>query len=151
MAAVLLATDGSDLAHRAIRAGVDLLGNGHRFLAVTVTPHAFAPAATVTPMDSHPVVLDPSLEVEIEEEDRAEGAAELASFLAELGVDAEQLVLTGDPGPVICEVAERRGVDLVVLGTHGHGFLKRVLMGSVSTHVLHHAPCPVMVMRHDRP
>ena len=37
----------------------------------------------------------------------------------------------------------------MVIGTHGHGWIKRVLMGSVSTHVLHHAPCPVLVIRTD--
>ena len=37
--------------------------------------------------------------------------------------------------------------DVIVVGTHGHGWLKRVLIGSVSTHVLHHVACPVLVIR----
>ena len=44
-------------------------------------------------------------------------------------------------------VAGRVGADVVVLGSHGHGWLQRVLLGSVSHHVLQHAPCPVLVMR----
>ena len=60
---------------------------------------------------------------------------------------AEVRIERGDPGVVICEVAEEGGFDLIVVGSHGHGLLKRMLIGSVSTHVLHRAPCPVLVVR----
>ena len=39
-----------------------------------------------------------------------------------------------------------RDVDLFVLGTHGHGFVSHVLMGSTAERILHHAPCPVLVV-----
>ena len=35
----------------------------------------------------------------------------------------------------------------IVIGSHGHGWLQRMLIGSVSKHVLNHAPCPVLVVR----
>jgi nucleotide-binding universal stress UspA family protein len=98
-------------------------------------------------MDSHPTVIDPVLEEEIEAEDRAESVTELAELNAVLEVAADPLVETGEPGPTICEVAARVGADVVVLGSHGHGWLQRVLLGSVSHHVLQYAPCPVLVMR----
>ncbi len=72
---------------------------------------------------------------------------ELADLNAVLEVDATPIVETGEPGPTICDVAARVGADVVVLGSHGHGWLQRVLLGSVSHHVLQHAPCPVLVMR----
>ncbi len=147
MSTVLLTTDGSDLATAAMVRGVELLGRGHRYLALAVVSPAFVPAAAVSPMDSHPTVIDPALEEEIEAEDRAESATELAELNAVLEVEAEPLVETGEPGPTICEVAGRVGADVVVLGSHGHGWLQRVLLGSVSHHVLQHAPCPVLVMR----
>jgi nucleotide-binding universal stress UspA family protein len=59
-------------------------------------------------------------------------------------------VVHGDPAIEICRVAEEGQFDLVVIGSHGSGFLKRVLLGSVSHHVLHHAPCPVLVVRGER-
>ena len=37
--------------------------------------------------------------------------------------------------------------DVIVVGSHGRGFVKRVVLGSVSHHVLQHAPCPVLVVR----
>ena len=147
MATVLLTTDGSDLALAAMARGVELLGKDHRYLALAVVPPAFVPAAAVSPMDSHPTVIDPELEEAIEAEDRAESTQELAELNEVLEVDAEPIVATGDPGATICRLAAERGVDVVVLGSHGHGWLQRVLIGSVSNHVLQHAPCPVLVMR----
>lgn len=147
MSTVLLTTDGSDLATAAMARGVELLGREHRFLAVAVVPPAFVPSATVSPMDTHPMVIDPVLEGEIETADRAHSSSELTRLIEVLEVAAEPIVETGEPGPTICDVAARVDADVVVLGSHGHGWLQRVLIGSVSHHVLHHAPCPVLVMR----
>ena len=59
----------------------------------------------------------------------------------------ERLVEHGDVGPTICRVAEDEGVDLVVLGTHDRSRWSRLWFGSVSDHVVRHAPCPVLVVR----
>lgn len=147
MSTVLLTTDGSDLATAAMARGVELLGRGHHFHALAVVPPAFAPAAAVSPMDSHPLVIDPALEDEIERADRQDSVAELAALNDVLQVEAQPLIEMGEPGPVICEVANRIGAEVIVVGSHGHGWLQRVLIGSVSKHVLANAPCPVLVMR----
>lgn len=147
MSTVLLATDGSDLATTAMARGVALLGPGHSFHALSVIPPAYVPAVAVAPMDSHPIVIDPTLEDEIEREDRAETSADLAHLRDLLDVPVTPIVETGEPGPTICAVASRMGAEVIVVGSHGHGWLQRVLLGSVSTHVLHHAPCAVLVMR----
>lgn len=147
MSTVLLTTDGSDLATAAMARGVALLGRDHRFISLAVVPPAFIPAAAVSPMDSHPTVIDAELEQQIEDEERDDLNQDLVKLDEVLEVTAEHIVETGDPGATICEVADRVGADIVVVGSHGHGLLARVLMGSVSNHVLHHAPCPVLVMR----
>ncbi|HEY3434862.1 MAG TPA: universal stress protein [Solirubrobacterales bacterium] len=54
--------------------------------------------------------------------------------------------LAGVPGPAIIEACEGDGADLLVAGSRGYGPVKRVLLGSVSTHLAHHAPCPVLVV-----
>jgi nucleotide-binding universal stress UspA family protein len=54
--------------------------------------------------------------------------------------------LEGVPGPVIVEACEEVGADLLVAGSRGYGPVLRVLLGSVSTHLSHHAPCPVLVV-----
>lgn len=75
----------------------------------------------------------------------AEEVAEEAA--AALSPRAEAMVVRGDPARAICEVAEDEGVDLIVLGTHDRGAFGRLWFGSVSDHVVHHAPCPVLVVR----
>lgn len=55
--------------------------------------------------------------------------------------------LEGSPKTVIIEEAERWGANLIVLGSHGYGALKRFLLGSVAHAVVLHAPCSVEVVR----
>ena len=50
----------------------------------------------------------------------------------------------------ICVYAEENDVDLVVLASHGHAGLSRILIGSVAEKVVRHSPCPVLVIRGKR-
>jgi nucleotide-binding universal stress UspA family protein len=61
------------------------------------------------------------------------------------GVPADRLVVGDRPAPAI--LAAAASADLVVLGSRGHGAFTGMLLGSVSHHVSHHAPCPVVVVR----
>jgi nucleotide-binding universal stress UspA family protein len=62
----------------------------------------------------------------------------------------ERDVVVGRPADVIVEAAEQPDVGLVVMGARGLSALDRLLLGSVSEHVLHRAPCPVLIVRPDR-
>lgn len=57
-----------------------------------------------------------------------------------------ELVETGEPGDLLCRLASDLKVDVVVVGSRGRGAVKRALLGSVSTYVMHHAACPVLVV-----
>jgi nucleotide-binding universal stress UspA family protein len=59
----------------------------------------------------------------------------------------ESSVVVGRPSEEIVSAAGEPGVDLVVVGTRGRGPLTRLLLGSVSERVLHHAACSVLVVR----
>jgi len=50
----------------------------------------------------------------------------------------------GDPAQVIAKVAAERGIDLIVMGTHGRTGLSHLLVGSVAEKVVRHARCPVL-------
>jgi nucleotide-binding universal stress UspA family protein len=63
------------------------------------------------------------------------------------GVSVSFLVWEGEPGPAIIEAAVAEAADLVVVGTHGRGRFERLVLGSVSDHVVRHAPCPVLIVR----
>ena len=57
-------------------------------------------------------------------------------------------VVVGAPGPEICELANHLGVELVVIGSHGHkGGIQRLLMGSTAYAVVRHVKTSVLVVR----
>lgn len=59
----------------------------------------------------------------------------------------ETAILVGRADREIVNEAERWGAEVIVVGSHGRGFWERALLGSVSSGVLHHAPCSVLVVR----
>jgi nucleotide-binding universal stress UspA family protein len=75
----------------------------------------------------------------------ANAAKKISEGASDLAVTTE--VLEGSPKQVIVEEAERWGADLVIVGSHGYGSVKRFLLGSVSQSVVLHAPCSVEIVR----
>lgn len=68
-------------------------------------------------------------------------------------IENETLTISGEaiegtPGQAIVEEAERWGADLIVIGSRGLGTWNRLLLGSVSSNVVHHAKCSVEIVRH---
>ena len=66
---------------------------------------------------------------------------------AEQSVYTETDYQTIDPGQGLCQMAQRWGADLIVLGRRGRKGFTEALLGSVSNYVLHHAPCAVLVIQ----
>ena len=60
-------------------------------------------------------------------------------------VEIRPVVVEGNPAQALLDMA--KGADLLVVGSRGHGGFTGALLGSVSQHVVHHAPCPVVVVR----
>lgn len=145
-AVIIAATDGSELALEAVRTGLALVPPDEPVLLVTVVAHG-----------------DPSLvygsgmaggtmsEGEYEQlEQRHITAAEkdLADAVTNLGIrHAETLVRRGDAAHEICELAAERDARAIVIGSRGHGGIKRAVLGSVSDRIVRHAPCTVVVTR----
>jgi len=63
------------------------------------------------------------------------------------GIAAQPEHRVGDPGLWICDVAQKWGADLIIMGRRGRTGLSEMLLGSVSNYVLHHAPCTVTVIQ----
>lgn len=63
------------------------------------------------------------------------------------GLQITALSEDGDPADVICSVAEREAVDLIVVGNKGMTEVTRFLLGNVPNQVSHHAPCNLLIVK----
>lgn len=144
LAKILLATDGSDYSTIATDYALDFAEkNGSEVEILTVTPPISYP---VTPIGTEFAPQAPLFLEEIQEAAQMiiERAAE--KFEAK-GVSFTTRIDMGDPAEVICAEAEKHHVDLIIMGTRGKTGISRFLMGSVSTRVVNHAACSVLVVR----
>ena len=74
----------------------------------------------------------------------------LQLHLARAGIRAtESRLPTGDPREVLLRLVDDERVDLIVMGSHGRTGLAKLLLGSVSSHVVTHAHCSVLVVKED--
>lgn len=76
-----------------------------------------------------------------------ESMQELAQRVEAFGMHVRPRVEIGVPYAEILRVAEEERVSLIAMGSHGHGFVRGVLLGSVTHEVLRHSPVPVLVMK----
>lgn len=73
--------------------------------------------------------------------------AKIAAFCDGKKVAVTTSVMFGSPDSRIVETGEETGADLIILGSHGYKAWERLLLGSVSNSVVHHAHCSVLVVR----
>ena len=79
-------------------------------------------------------------------EARTAAAQHLVATGRRRGVRTSFLVWEGEAGPAIVEAAASEGADLIIVGSHRRGPVGRILLGSVSEHVVRNARCPVLVV-----
>ena len=142
MKPVMLATDGSPTAEEAAESAIELARLLDTELAIVTVwniPYGAVGFGAIIPMDGDLAKLS--------EEQARRVNAEAASRAEEAGVETRSFVLRGFPIEEICLAAKSVEPQLLVIGSHGWGAVRRALFGSVSTGVLHHAPCPVLVVR----
>jgi nucleotide-binding universal stress UspA family protein len=141
MKAIILATDGSPSAERATATAIELAQATAAPLHIVTTW-----SIPISAYGYAPLVIVP--EVQAAEREKAEQALAAAVEQAQAaGVEATSSVREGETVEEICAAARETGASLVVVGAHGWGVVRRLVFGSVSTGVLHHSPCPVLVVR----
>jgi nucleotide-binding universal stress UspA family protein len=145
----LIATDGSEVSIDAARKGVALL-NPTKVTLLTVADTSIADDSGAGGFEGN--LLSPAESERARTAILEEGSAELTDTAAALGLDpsiVDTRIVEGSSGQMIIHVADEVDADVIVVGSHGHGFLSRVLIGSVSEHVVRHTTRPVLVMRHE--
>jgi nucleotide-binding universal stress UspA family protein len=70
----------------------------------------------------------------------------MSSKLRATGIKAQSILIKGDPASLILNKAKELNVETIVLGSHGHGLLHKVLLGSVSEGIIRNAHCNIMVV-----
>jgi nucleotide-binding universal stress UspA family protein len=133
---VLLATDLTAASDEATLEAIDLAASLQaRLLIVNVIdPSAAKVGSLASRVDQVRAQREPRL-LEVVERARA------------WGVESTYLLWTGEAGKSIVAAAEAERADMIVVGTRGLARAGRWLLGSVSDHVVHHASCPVLVVR----
>ncbi len=139
---ILLATDGSREAVLASRTAAELAKNTGSELHVVFVLFTRAPFE----YEAMGFAIEgPHEEVKQEGRRRLE---EYVSQIEEAGVEvAEAHFRMGNPDDQIVRLAEELDVGMIVMGSRGHGGVRRSLLGSVSDSVVRHAHCPVTVVR----
>jgi nucleotide-binding universal stress UspA family protein len=138
---ILLAVDGSPYTKKmlAYLTTHDLFSSDKNSLTVFTVPHALPPRARA------------AVGKEIVEKyyvDEAEKVlAPVTKFLLRHRINAKSSWKVGHAGESIAKFADSGDFDLVVMGSHGHGTLVNLVMGSVATQVLAHCKVPVMLVR----
>ncbi len=141
---IVVGTDGSESAARAVDAAIELAGaDGCRLVVVTAFERTDHLPDERIPADVRWMLTDPN-----EAERHARAARERASAV---GLDDVVVqALEGDPADELIETATDFGADLIVVGSVGLTGSARFLLGSVASNVLHHAPCDVLVVHTHR-
>lgn len=105
------------------------------------------------PMGMEPWAVSPEYFEELEKSIRQAGQSAVDSAVAKLQAVADKTykistaIVEGPPAQVIVDEADRWGADLIFVGSRGLGVWNRLLLGSVSSAVVHHAKCSVEVVR----
>lgn len=138
---ILLAVDGSAYTQKMLSylaSHPEFLGGNHVYTAITVQS-ALPPRARSA--------LGKDVIEQYYEEEADKVLTPVCDFLAKHNVQATRLAKVGPAGETIAKAADEGQFDLLVMGTHGHGALGKLVMGSVSTQVLAHSTIPVLLVR----
>ena len=131
---IVVGYDGSDPAKRALERAMELVDDQGRIVVVVAAEQH---ARTGITEGAH---LDPS-----EVTRRRNDVEEAKALLSERGIQGEAIEAQGDPGNVVVEAS--KDADLVIVGSRGLNPVQRLLLGSVSSKVVHRAECDVLVVR----
>lgn len=146
---VLLAYDGSSSSQYTLEKSLPFLREQKaEILLLSVIPEVEIPAFPAGGDLQLPWSGVPSDEIQQKLQETGERIlATAVQKVEEYGCTYRTKIMYGPPRMTICQVATEEKVDLIIMGSRGLGTVKRLLLGSVSDYVIHHAPCSVLIVR----
>jgi nucleotide-binding universal stress UspA family protein len=144
---ILVPTDGSETAAKAVKYAADLAQQtGARITLLGVVENNFY-ATPSLPASAVPTHLIEPIEEYIRQA-LAEMLKETEKAYAQRGIPMNTVIRTGHPVEEILQEAEKSNIDLIVIGSHGKSALKAALLGSVTFGIIHKdSRIPVLVVR----
>ncbi|HSB33989.1 MAG TPA: universal stress protein [Nitrospirota bacterium] len=144
---ILVATDGSKVARKAVRYAADLA----RQLDASVTLLEVVDLVNLVAAGANPVMMPARMMMETRDLLRQAASDRLDQTMADFkkkGLRVHKSVRTGLAADEIVKDAKKKGADLIVLGSHGRSALKAAVLGSVAYGVIHRdTSIPVLVVR----
>lgn len=141
MEKILVAVDLSDLSTVAVDYAASFAGAFKSHIHIL---HVEAPIPSYIGNEIVPPVIPVENEEELAQIQRDLSA--IAEYLHQRGFKADYELAKGPVIETIIEKAKGYKADLIIMGAHNHGFLYRAFIGSVSSGVIKHSPCPVMII-----
>ena len=138
---VLLAVDGSAYTQNMLAyltSHQEMLGAGHEYSIITVQP-LLPPRARAA--------LGKDVVEQYYDEEATKILVPVQDFLKSRGVQVQSISKVGPIADTIIKEAQEGKFDMIAMGTHGHGTLGRLVMGSVSSQVLAGCTIPVLLIR----
>ncbi len=138
---ILLAVDGSDYTKKMLAYLVtheDLFARSNQYTVFTAQSHLPARARAAVGKE----IAD-----QFHKDEAEKILSPVCKFLVRHGIDAKSTWKMGPAGEAIGRFGDSGKFDLLVLGSHGHGALGNLVMGSVATQVLAHSKIPVLLVR----
>ena len=147
MPGILVGVDGSEHSRRALEWAMHEAAS-HRvpLIVMSVHPGQIRPAAEV--LWALPELPDKSFDPELARMGVLQFAEMVANEIGETVPEVSVTVVTGDPAEELIKASS--DADMLVVGSRGNGGFARLLLGSVSSKVMHHAACPVTVIPERR-
>ena len=145
---ILLATDGTKYSEDAIKILTNFKLSGEDLVKIISVIDMALPFS----IDLYGGFSQPDIDFEKTIRENAdtiltESSEKIKGLLSDKKVEITTEVLFGSPESRIVETAEEMSADLIIVGSHGYNSWERLLLGSVSDSVVHHAPCSVLVVR----
>lgn len=140
---ILVPLDGSENSFRALAHAYDLAESCNAALELLYVLHLSKEISAYTHINS--IAIPESVIEDAQENGQniiKEGLSQIPA-----AISATSSVEIGLPPDKIVEIARKNKADLIVIGSRGLGVLQGILVGSVSSYVVHHAQCPVMVVK----
>jgi nucleotide-binding universal stress UspA family protein len=143
---ILVTTDGSALATKAVKSAIELAVTlDAELIALKVVPRYLQTYFEGSlPLDNQQIMM---IEKQWEDE-AAQVLNKVQKQASKAGVDVQTSIIKANiVSDAIISFAQKKKIDLIVMASHGRNGLKRLLLGSETTQVLTHSHIPVLVLR----